>query len=67
MRRASVAGPGGQRRDLAEELELDAVADDVAVGEQADHVVGLERPQHLAGRRRARGARCSCPAGGGSR
>ena len=41
-------GPAGQRGALAEELDLDAVADDVAVAEQADDVVGLERPQHLA-------------------
>ena len=37
--------PGGQRRALAEELDLDAAPADVAVGEQADDLVLLQRLQ----------------------
>ena len=45
MRSARVAGPAGQRGALAEELDLGAGAGEVAVAEQGQHVVGLERPR----------------------
>jgi hypothetical protein len=40
---------------LPEELDVDTVAREVAVAEEADHLVRMERAQHLAaGRRRER-------------
>ena len=45
VRRASVAGPPGNSRALAEEVDLHSPAADVAIGEQADDLVALERLQ----------------------
>ena len=46
----SVAGPAGKRRAFTEELDVDATAVEVAVAQQAHHLVALERSQHgLAG------------------
>ena len=45
-----MAGPGRQGGALAEELDLDPVADDVAVAQQADEPAGAEgAQQHAAG------------------
>ena len=38
----------GHRRGLAEEVDVDAVAAEVAVADQADHAVRPQRPQHGA-------------------
>src|SRR6478735_3529143 len=54
--RPGAQGEGGRTgregRDLAEELELHAVAADVPIGEQAHEVACLQRPDHLGGGRR---------------
>ena len=57
MRRASMAGPRRHGGALAEELDLDAVADDVAVTEQADELPGPQGPQQHAAGVGARAAR----------
>ena len=60
-RRAGAQGEGGrtagQRRALAEELDLGTGAGEVAVAEQREGVVGLEGPDRGRRRRRGRGRR----------
>ena len=60
-------GARRQRRRLAEELDLDAVALDVAVAQQAHDVVAAQRGDHLATGARPERARPSCPACGAGR
>ena len=51
---------GGQRGALAEELDLDAAAADVAVAQQAHDLVVARAPAASPGRRPVRAARRSC-------